>query len=195
MTLVEQKDRLRREMRARLRALDATARADASARLCARVLAHESWRAATSVCLFVPLPSEPDISPLLKAALAAGKILCVPRLDEETGCYLPARVLDLERDLQRGQFGVPEPGPGRPAFPANQLDLALIPGLCFSPGGWRLGRGKGHYDRLLSLTGCAKCGLGFDEQMVETLPVEPHDIRLDFILTPGRQFNAGGARL
>jgi len=64
--------------------------------------------------------------------------------------------------------------------------LILIPGIAFDLHGRRLGRGKGFYDRLLTEIRGVKCGIAFDEQIVEKIPVEPHDVRMDFILTPTR---------
>jgi 5-formyltetrahydrofolate cyclo-ligase len=62
----------------------------------------------------------------------------------------------------------------------------LVPGLAFDPSGRRLGRGKGFYDRLLAMVRGRKCGIAFEEQVVPEIPVEPHDIRLDCLLTPRR---------
>ncbi|MCP5469521.1 MAG: hypothetical protein H7A36_03340 [Chlamydiales bacterium] len=56
--------------------------------------------------------------------------------------------------------------------------LILVPGLAFSPSGHRLGYGGGYYDRLLATLFCETIGVGFKEQLVEELPVEPHDVPL-----------------
>jgi 5-formyltetrahydrofolate cyclo-ligase len=64
--------------------------------------------------------------------------------------------------------------------------LVLVPGVAFDLRGRRLGRGKGFYDRLLADAGGLKCGVAFDEQIVTEIPVEPHDVSVDCILTPTR---------
>jgi len=62
--------------------------------------------------------------------------------------------------------------------------LILVPGVAFDlRGGW-LGRGRGFYDRLLAGFHGIKCGVAFDEQMVEEVPTGTLDVRMDFVLTP-----------
>ena len=68
----------------------------------------------------------------------------------------------------------------------NRLDLVLVPGVAFDLQGRRLGRGRGFYDRLLADVDGIKCGIAFDEQMVNEVPAGPPDVRLNFILTPTR---------
>ena len=72
----------------------------------------------------------------------------------------------------------------------NRLDLALVPGLGFDARGHRLGRGKGHYDRLLAGFTGMKIGVAFDFQIVTEVPREPHDIALDAVVTPTRWLQA-----
>ena len=73
-----------------------------------------------------------------------------------------------------------------PASPSD-LDVVVVPGLAFTPGGDRLGQGGGWYDRLLPLLAddCVRIGVCFTEQLVEELPIEPHDARLHVVLTDG----------
>ena len=65
-------------------------------------------------------------------------------------------------------------------------DLILVPGVAFDLHGRRLGRGKGFYDQLLAAVRGTTCGVAFEQQMVREVPVEPHDIHLNSILTPTR---------
>ena len=119
-------------------------------------------------------------------ALAAGKIVTLPRPAPATDSYEAARVTDLARDLAPGRFGIPEPRAGCPVFPLNDLDFYLVPGIGFALDGGRLGRGRGYFDRILAAVRGFKCGVAFDCQVVPELPAEPHDVRLDCILTPTR---------
>ena len=173
-------------MRAALKSLPAATRAAASADLCARVLASPAWQFARTVLLFFPLASEPDISPLLADALAAGKLLALPRFNAATNGYEAVRVCDLARELVVGPFQVREPVAACPVVALNRLDLALVPGLGFDARGHRLGRGKGHYDRLLAGFTGMKIGVAFDFQIVAEVPCEPHDVALDAVVTPTR---------
>jgi 5-formyltetrahydrofolate cyclo-ligase len=137
------------------------------------------------VLCFASLSDEPDIAPAVESALAEKKIIALPRFDSASGCY-GASVITDSAQLVRGPFGALEPGPGCPLCPLNQLDLILVPGVAFDLAGRRLGRGKGFYDRLLAAVRGHKCGVAFEEQIVADLPEEPHDVRVDSIVTPAR---------
>lgn len=93
--------------------------------------------------------------------------------------------------LDAGAFGILEPKPdcrNRPErrFSPEKIDLVLVPGLAFDRSGGRLGRGKGFYDRFFQKLSkkAVLVGLAFDEQLVERVPIEPHDRKMDFLLTP-----------
>jgi 5-formyltetrahydrofolate cyclo-ligase len=68
----------------------------------------------------------------------------------------------------------------------------LTPGIAFDALGRRLGRGRGFYDRLLAQTTGTRCGVAFDQQVVDVVPVETHDVVLNCILTPTRWLNVAG---
>jgi 5-formyltetrahydrofolate cyclo-ligase len=83
--------------------------------------------------------------------------------------------------VERGKrVVVPEEQPDPTA-----VDVVIVPGVAFAPDGARLGQGGGWYDRFLASVrpDCTSIGVGFDPQVVEVLPTEPHDIRLDSIVT------------
>ena len=192
--LAEAKAALRETVRARLQAIAPEQRAADSVRLCARLQSAELWSAAQAILFFAPLPDEPDVWPLLEFALRENRLVALPAYDAARQEYLARRVRDLAADVRPGRYGVPEPGTDCPVVPLNQLDLVLVPGVAFDLNGGRLGRGKGFYDRLLSSVRGATCGVAYDEQLVASVPVEPHDIRLNHILTPTRWHTARPAR-
>ena len=181
----------RRELRRAVAAMPAEARAAGSAEIRERLTGGPVWRAARSVLFYAPRPDEPDLWPLLAAGLAAGKAVYLPRHVPEGDFYEAAQVRDPERDVTVGRFGVREPTTAAPAEGQNQLDLVLVPGLGFDPDGWRLGRGRGYYDRLLATFRSPACGVAFTEQMIARVPREPHDVRLDWIVTPGGWHGTG----
>jgi len=187
----EQKAALRRRVRDVLRRLSPAARLAASERACSRLPQERIWRDAQTVLLYSPLPDELDVVPLWREALTGGKVLSLPRFDAGRQLYVAGRVLDFTEDLEPGEFGITEPKASCAEVPLKQLDFILAPGVAFAWDGRRLGRGKGIYDRLLSSVGGLKCGIAFDEQIVEDIPTEKHDIRLDYILTPTRWNRAG----
>lgn len=186
---------LRAELRRRLRDLPAGHRAAAAAQVAQRLREQAVWRRAGVVLAFMPLPDELDLTGLLAAALREGKLLCLPRFDPSRGSYEAAVIRDLHADLRPGRFGILEPAPARPGRALNGLDLTLAPGVGFDHAGHRLGRGRGFYDRLLAQVSGVKCGVGFDEQLIAALPVEPHDVKLDCIVTPTHWLTFGLPRL
>lgn len=112
--------------------------------------------------------------------------MALPRFDQDKGIYSACVVRDLSQDLVTGLHGIREPGSACQKHPLNLLDLVLVPGVAFDLTGRRLGRGAGHYDRLLTGVCGTTCGIAFDEQISGELPVEPHDVFVDCILTPTR---------
>jgi 5-formyltetrahydrofolate cyclo-ligase len=186
------KDALRASLREARSQFTPEERLQASADMRARLISSALWQSARSVLLFAPLADEPDLWPLLEGALTAGKQTCLPRFSPPAGCYEPAQVRSLECVLHIGQFGIREPAAHCPAIPVNQLDLALAPGVAFDAGGHRLGRGRGYYDRLLEPFAGVAAGVAFDWQILERVPVEPHDRRLDVIVTPTRWLDVTG---
>ena len=82
----------------------------------------------------------------------------------------------------RGNYGIYEPDPARSQqVPEQQIDFIVVPGLAFDRLGGRLGRGAGYYDRLLSRTSAFKAGFAFVEQLVQTVPMEPFDVKMDCV--------------
>jgi 5-formyltetrahydrofolate cyclo-ligase len=177
---------LRKQFRGALQKISPVARNAMSAQIRDRLKASAIWKNAGAVLFFAPLPDELDVWPLMEDALAGKKIATLPRFDSTGNCYVACQVKNLRSDIVPGQFGIREPVAGCAEIPFNGLDLALVPGVAFDLQGRRLGRGRGFYDRLLADVDGIKCGIAFDEQMVEEIPAGPQDVRLNFILTPAR---------
>ncbi len=180
------KSSLRSQLREKIKTLSPIRRtADSS--LARRLLEQQSiWKESQTILFFAPLPDELDIWPSLSVALAAGKHVFLPRFDHESNSYTACQIKSPDTDLRLGQFGIREPTDTCPEIPLNRLDLLLIPGVAFDLHGRRLGRGKGFYDQLLATVRGKTCGVAFDEQIVDEVPVEPHDVLLNCILTPSR---------
>lgn len=186
MNTTDSKAALRKEIRARLKAMKPDQRVIASAQACTLLEKQTVWKNAQLIFFYAPMPAEMDIWPLLRDSLAAGKTVALPRFDSATQRYVACQIEDIAKDLNQGQFDIREPGAHCIAVPPNRLDLILVPGVAFDRYGRRLGRGKGFYDQLLTSVRGTTCGVAFDEQIVETIPVEPHDVPLNCILTPTR---------
>jgi len=177
---------LRSQVREKLKAISLSQRELSSASARSILEKQPLWNESSSILFFAPLPDEPDLWPSLSVALAAGKQVFLPRFDAGTKRYISCQIKTPETDLCLGQFGIREPTDSCPQIPLNHLDLILVPGVAFDLHGRRLGRGKGFYDHLLAAVRGNTCGVAFDEQIVDAVPVEPHDVLLNCILTPSR---------
>jgi 5-formyltetrahydrofolate cyclo-ligase len=94
-------------------------------------------------------------------------------------------VKNPQTELRPGNFGIAEPSPTLPEIPASEIDAFLCPGLAFDASGGRLGRGKGFYDRILATArpGALKIGVCFPGQLVPDTFSEPHDVRMDRVIS------------
>ncbi len=184
--LIERKSALRRLVRDKLRAMTDSQRTESSARARALLELQEVWIQAKSVLFFAPLQEELDVWALAEKGLLAGKTVGLPRFEQGRNSYAACEIRNLSSDLRPGRFGIREAGERCAELSLNRLDLILVPGVAFDPQGRRLGRGKGFYDQLLAAVHGTTCGVAFDEQIEREVPVEPHDILLDCILTPTR---------
>jgi len=180
------KAELRREIRAVLKEIPPATRLAASAQIRTRLKEQEFWRKASSILFFASLPDEVDLWPLLEETLAAGRIAALPRYNPVINDYQACRVQHPQTEVGPGQFGIREPKAGCVEIPVERLGLILVPGIAFDVRGGRLGRGRGFYDRLLAGIPGTKCGVTFDEQIVEVVPTGKLDVRMNFILTPTR---------
>lgn len=180
---------LRREIVATILALDPAERRRQESALAAALPNLPGWSRAGTILLYVSaFPEEIDTAPLLALAHAAGKRVVLPRVDRRERRLRLHLVTDPGQALVSGVLGIPEPDAAWPEAPPDLIDWALVPGVAFDEQADRLGRGAGHYDRLLPTlrADAVRWALGFDCQIVPRLPAEPHDVPLDGITTPGR---------
>jgi 5-formyltetrahydrofolate cyclo-ligase len=180
------KKNLREQMRQVLAGLTESRRAEVSNQALELLQRQETWRVARSVLFYAPILNELDIWPLVAVAVQERKLVSLPRFDSSTQTYVACRVLDPKADLQAGRYGIREPRPGCEPVALNRLDFVLVPGVAFDLHGRRLGQGRGYYDRLLAEIRGKTCGVAYDEQIVRTVPVQPHDADVNCILTPTR---------
>ncbi len=116
------------------------------------------------------------------------RTIALPRFASRTSPMTFAQHTDpiLGSDLEVAPFGVLQPGED-----AAEIipDVLFVPLIGFTEGGDRLGQGGGHYDRWLAEhPGRLAIGLAWDVQLCESLPIEPHDITLDAVITPTRSY-------
>jgi len=185
------KRRLREEMKGRLRSLAAEDRAARSGAACLRAAGTEAFQRAERIFCYAALPGELDTEALIHLARAAGKTIAFPRC--LPGGEMVALVPLDEDAWEKGAYGIWEPIPARSGV-MEDIDLAIVPGLDFDRAGNRLGRGAGYYDRFLARRGAVRMGLCFSFQLLPALPVESHDVVMDWVVTEGETLKLGVCR-
>lgn len=174
----------KKELRARMRALarqrTASERCAASRTIFERVARLDDFSRARCVALYCALPDEPDTREALEL-WSRTRRLVVPRVEGDVMnfCdYDPAT-------LAAGAFGIAEPGPHARVCPPEEIDLMVVPGMAFTREGVRLGRGRGYYDRYLAAPSlhARTVGVCFAGALLGAIPAEPHDIRMDCVIS------------
>ncbi len=87
-----------------------------------------------------------------------------------------------ESRLELGAFHIEEPT-GTDTIAPEEIELIIVPGVAYDRSGNRLGRGKGFYDRLLASTRATKIGVGYEFQIVDEIPVDPFDVKMDMVIS------------
>ncbi len=144
------------------------------------LLKHERIRRASTLNLYMPLGNEVDLSPFIYHCLANGISLYVPCLFEES--YLLRQLLQFEA-VTPNRDGVYEPTIGDFISDYSAIDVSLVPGVAFDLKNNRMGRGGGHYDRLLATIPSYKIGLCYDFQMIDSLTVNTWDVPMDEVIS------------
>ena len=182
MTIAEAKQAQRTAGRAARKALDAPQRAAANAALCRRVLELEAYRAARTLLLYAAFGGEADLAAVATEAARQGKVVAYPVCGE--GFTLTAAVPGPD-GWAVGQYGIRTPVPEHSTLlQPEQLDLVLVPCTAFDADCYRVGMGKGYYDRYLPrCTRAAKIGIALEVQRVPRAAVDVHDQRLDAFVT------------
>ena len=133
--------------------------------------------------VYLASPAEIDLTPFIRETLARGIKIAAPRWNGQSYDLAELRELS-EACLRKGPMGILEPAEGNIIEPKD-VSVWIVPGLAFTADGHRLGYGGGWYDRLLAdaRSDAAKIGVACTFQIVENLPDESHDIRLDRIVS------------
>ena len=184
MSDMNSKAAVRKHLREVLAALTETQRHQKSLNACSLVAASPEFAAARVVMLFLSTPHEVDTASLALKSWQAGKTVVVPKVSWDQRRMLPVEISSLNTNMTTTGPGVREPVSGKP-IPVDFIDLVIVPGLGFTANGHRIGRGMGFYDRFLAQPEFlgVSCGLGFEEQIVESMPVLDHDMPLGMLAT------------
>jgi 5-formyltetrahydrofolate cyclo-ligase len=189
----ETKSRIRREVNRRLEAIPSDRRVDLDSRILHTAETLPQVKAAGRIMAYFPLADEVDLRPLVGRLHHRGKELCFPRVERQAH-RMTAHLIADENDLvhdRNHRLGLSEPAASLPIAPPESIDVILVPGRAFNMDGHRLGRGGGYYDAFLAASGALRLALAYDEQIVESVPLEPHDLPVHLIVTPTRILHPG----
>jgi 5-formyltetrahydrofolate cyclo-ligase len=177
---------IRERMLTERRAMEAAVRDEWSAAIVNRLEDLPVWRDARVVHTYVgAIEGEVATRELVAHALSGGKTVVCPRVRWVPRGLESFAIRSLD-DLVESRRGLWEPDSSRDDPIADSaLDIVIVPGLAFDRLGWRIGFGAGLYDRFLSGVDAPRVALAFSLQIRESLPVEPHDEPVDWIVTEG----------
>ena len=170
---------LRREIRAEISKLSAEEKTALSSQIFNKLENCSEIDSASVVACFIALPDEPQTTLFIEQLLQKNKRVVVPRIEgEEMNFY------DISEGVEKGSFGIMEPTSKIPVEP-SEIDTMIVPGVAFTLDGARCGRGKGFYDKYLSRKGfrAHTIGICYPCQIIENLPTEEHDKKLDCVIS------------
>ncbi len=187
-TIDLEKKELRLRVREELSALSRSELVRGDDALFARFLALPQVEAAKTIFAFWGIPGkEPDTARLIQVLVRRGKTVGLPRM--LPGHRMEVRRYDPDRPLVKVSFGISEPGEDCPLIRREDIDLTLVPAVCYDRRGFRLGFGGGYYDRWLEHFSGVKAGLCRETVLQDRVPTEAHDAKVDILLTEGESLS------
>lgn len=184
-TIKKQKDEIRAEYSARREAMDPAEKARRDAAIARAAISLVSFRYAEYVLLYAAMDAEIDITPIAREALARNKKIAFPRCNKENHTMQYHFVQSLD-ELASDSYGILEPSPSSPIYdPQKEMGSAIcfVPGLVYDKAGYRLGYGKGFYDRYLSAFSGCTLGVVYSDYILPHVPRGRFDVSVDILLT------------
>lgn len=178
---MNEKALLRQQIRAEKRLHPSSELQQWSRQAANRLEQHPKFISADTILLYASLPDEVDTRDLIDRWHKQKRIL----LPKVCGDELTLHIYTGPDCLQTGAFGINEPT-GKTFNDYDKISLAVAPGMAFDHIGRRLGRGKGYYDKLFARINrkeLYKIGLAFPFQLIEHVPTDTHDVRMDLVIT------------
>jgi 5-formyltetrahydrofolate cyclo-ligase len=185
------KSELRKSVVERRASMSLPARQTANRSISKRVLAMGGFNDAQTVMAYMSIAAEFSTMEFVRATLAQGKILVLPKVNRDEKKLDLFRVKNIDTHLTPGVWEILEPNPERcEKILAEDIEFVLVPGVAFDVHCNRLGYGGGFYDRLLDDLGpfASLVAPAFALQIVERVPIEEHDIPLNVIITEDQKY-------
>jgi 5-formyltetrahydrofolate cyclo-ligase len=191
---MKEKEILRKKILEARRAQPASESLEKSTIIQRRFLSLPEYKKAETILVYISMKDEAATDEIISRSLREGKRIAVPSLLKDRKSITPSLLTNPEKELIEGVFGIREPAEEfiRPV-PPSEIDLAAVPGAVFDSTGGRIGFGGGYYDRLIPglKPGARVIALAFSFQVVERVPVSPHDVNVDFVVTENGVIDCG----
>jgi 5-formyltetrahydrofolate cyclo-ligase len=183
------KTKLRRLMLDRRKALSNDEQRGKSLLIQERLISLKEYRTAEIIALYSSIHNEVEMEMVTNDAISAGKKVVLPAMSDGE---LRFRELTSASNMCRGAFGILEPCDYGKTVDPGLADIIVLPGIAFDVRGHRIGYGKGYYDRALHrLEGKGKLiAVCYDFQLVDEIMGEPHDVKVDIVITENRVVHA-----
>ncbi|MDE7409107.1 MAG: 5-formyltetrahydrofolate cyclo-ligase [Muribaculaceae bacterium] len=172
-----EKSEIRRKIKNLRMMLSEMEKASAADEVFARLEKTAAFMMADNILMYHSLPDELSTIKFLKK-WHDRKRFFLPRVNGVNLDILPYE----ETRLELGSFHIEEPT-GDDVADVDDIELMIVPAVAFDRKGNRLGRGKGFYDRLLATSRATKIGVGYEFQLLDSIPSEPHDVAMDMVIT------------
>ncbi|MCF6465464.1 5-formyltetrahydrofolate cyclo-ligase [Clostridium sp. Cult2] len=159
-----------------------------------KLFSLERYRKSDFIFSFVSFKDEVDTHDIIKKSLSLGKRVGVPITIPKGRQLIVSEIMDFDKELEMGYYNILSPKNEyiRETSP-KLVDIVLVPGLAFSPEGYRVGYGGGYYDRFFSINReMFKIGICFEIQITPQVPKGMYDIPVDCIITEERIINCSG---
>ena len=141
---------------------------------------------ARHIMCYMSKENEVDTRPIFEYAFSKGISISAPRCSSTDEGIMESYAVGKFEDFREGRFGIMEPRYVMPRAPKGTIEVIIVPGLAYSILGERIGKGGGYYDRYLAESNSFLIGLCFDECLYEILPEDPHDIKMDAVISDER---------
>jgi 5-formyltetrahydrofolate cyclo-ligase len=153
---------------------------------CERLVGLREFKGSDVIMMFLSLSREIETKVAISAALEQGKTVVVPMVNWHDHSLLPTKLSSLDVEMESDRYGLRHPVRGEHVR-LEDINMIVVPGIGFDERGCRLGRGGGFYDRFLTADGSSwvTCGLAFEEQVSERVPIEEHDVGIEMLVTDG----------
>ena len=180
----KRKNDIRTKYKALREAIPPEKKAQMDAKICTTFLGLATYRYASVLLMYAPKSDEVDIMPIAEKALADGKKVAFPRCIPDTHDMEYHFITSLDQ-LKKGTYGLLEPTPDLPVYDRESVEptACIVPALVYDKRGFRLGYGKGYYDRYLGSYTGSKVGMIYSEFIIDTVPRGRFDLSVDFIVT------------